>query len=133
MKTIFALTVILLFFSPLAAFGQTKDRLKIYAKVLDIPESSFDQEEEPRAHAYIIIKYKVLRVLKGTYAEDEIKVAHGIGSRRKLHVNDEVILEVKPTIEFRETAEILKEAGTDRSEESIADFIFVKFIRHSDR
>jgi hypothetical protein len=129
MKKMIVFLLSLLLFIPISTcMGQDSNRyLTIKAEVIRIPESSFDNEKEPLAFSYIILTYKVLKVCKGEYVGDEIKIAHGVTSRKKLKVGDEVTLEVNPTNEFREIKEILQESGTIRSEESIADYIFVEF------
>jgi hypothetical protein len=131
MKKLIIFLFLLPFISIFTCMGQDSNRyLRIKAKVVRIPESSFDQEKEPPEFSYVILTYKVLKVCKGDYNEGEIKVAQGV-SRRKLKEGDEVTLEVKSTKEFREAAEILQKSGISRSEESIADYIFVKFKKSS--
>lgn len=128
MKKLIIFLFLLLFIPIFTCMGQDSNRyLRIRAEVMRIPESSFDQEKESLEFSYVILTYKVLKVCKGEYNGDEIKVAHGVASRKKLKEGDEVTLEVNPTKEFREVAEFLQESGISRSEESIADYIFVKF------
>jgi hypothetical protein len=111
--------------------GQETNRyLTIRAEVVNIPESSFDQEKEPLEFSYVTLTYKVLKVCKDEYNENEIKVAHGISSLKKLKIGDKVTIEVKPTKEFREVTEFLRESGINRSEESISDYVFVKFKKY---
>jgi hypothetical protein len=128
MKSTIVFALISSLFAPLATSGQsTIDYLKIRGKVVSIEESGYEAEKEPRENAYVFVHYKVLKVCKGVYDGEEIKVAHGIASLKRLKVDDQIELKIKPTSEFREVAELLREVGISRREESIADFIFVKF------
>ena len=93
---------------------------------MEIPESSWDDEEHLPEFAYVVLTYKVLEVCGGDYEGGEIKVAQGAFSKRKLKAGDEIALLVKPTREFREVAEALKKAGMgSRSEADITDYIVV--------
>lgn len=111
------------------AWGQ-KDSTPIILKVevKDIPKSEFDGESAWPEGAFILIKYKVLKVIRGSFDRGEISVAHGIGSRRALNVGEHLVIEVKRTTEFREVAEFLKIAGDETFDRSPPDFVFVRFV-----
>ena len=100
---------------PRNSYEPEPPHLKIKAKVMEIPETIYDQEPEPPQFLFVNLKYKVLGMCEGEYYEDEIKVAQGVVSKRKLKVGDEIILEVKTTTEFREVAEKLRQVRENRS------------------
>jgi hypothetical protein len=121
---------ILCLFLCLVAFGQIdKKNLIIRAKVEKIPDGSFDEDIDTAPEGrYHIITYEVVKVCTGIYEKPHIKIAHGVKSTKKLKIGDEIVIEVKPTTEYREMAkELLEDFGVERSEDYLADFSFVKF------
>lgn len=100
---------------PRSSYEPEPPHLKIKAKVMKIPETAYDQEPEPPQLLFVNLKYKVFGMCEGEYYGDEIKVAQGVVSKRKLKVGDEIILEVKTTTEFREVAEVLRQVRKNRS------------------
>jgi len=129
MKLLVALSTILFLSYPLMVSGQRENDncLIVRSRVVAIPDSGFFREGSPPEGAYVIINYKVLKVLKGSYEDDEIKVSHGVMSARKVNIGDQVVLEVKPYKDLREEAEFFREVGLEKSEDRIADFVFVRF------
>jgi hypothetical protein len=128
-KLVVNLSAILLLSYPLMVYGQRENEncLIIRSRILEVPDSSFSRENSPPEGAYVVVKYRVLKVLKGSYENDEIKVAQGVSSSRNLRVGDQVVLEVKLFKDLREEADFLREFGIERSDERIADFVFVRF------
>lgn len=112
----------------LPSFSQ-KDtcHLIIQVEVLSVPETSFDIAAPPD-HAVVIVGYKVKKVLSGIYMNEEIRIAQGVGTLQKIREGDELIVTVRATDEFRESARILREMGIEnRSDDSISDYILVEF------
>jgi hypothetical protein len=123
------LFILCLFFNSIS-FGQIeKENLIIRVKVEKIPDGTFDEEVDSAPEGrYHIITYRVMKVCGGIYENAQIKIAHGVKSTKKLKIDDEIVIEVKPTTEYREMAkELLEDFGVERSEDYLADFSFVKF------
>jgi hypothetical protein len=113
------------------SFGQKKHNLiTMKVKVLKVPEITFDEEHGPPEDEYSIVKYKVLKIYAGEYAEENIKVAHFGETTKDLRVGDEVCSQFEATTRFRETAKSAVEAfGIVIAEEDLADFLFIKSER----
>lgn len=125
-------SIFLLWFPLITEAQNINQNLRIRARIIAIPSNGFNSSEEPPQFSYVPLKYKVLRVCKGGDLKDgaEIIVAHGPANVRKLKVGDELVLEIKWTRDFRETAEILGDNGIKDGEEFIADYIFLRFAKY---
>jgi hypothetical protein len=123
------LAMLLLFSSPLIVSAQQENDncLIVRSRVLEVPDSGFFRETYPPEGAYVIVTYKVLKVLKGSYEDDDIKVSHGVISSRKLRVGDQVVMEIKPFKDLREEADFFRGLGVEMSEDRLADFVLVQF------
>jgi hypothetical protein len=118
-----------LLIAPVSIVAGGKDQLVIKVKVEKIQESAFAPEVEPPEDSYLVVVYKVLKVCKGKYQEDEIKGAHFGDTTKDLKIGDELFIRIKPTQRFRETAKFaLEDFGIVIPEESLADFVFVETI-----
>ena len=120
----FLLVAVFVFVSGPICFGQGKD-LIVKVKVVKVPRDLYAKGVIPPESSSRIVIYKVLAVCSGKYAEEEIKVAYRGGGERKLKVDDELIIKIEPTTNYRDMAKFLRmDLGIVIPEVSIADFEF---------
>lgn len=104
---------------------QTKEPI-IILKGEILEYTKYDESEASNAErVFQTIVYKVLKVYKGKYSEEKIRVAHHPSSARNFKIGDKVCLKLKKSQELVQFYNDLRDSGANAPENMDVQYIYI--------
>lgn len=121
---LFAVSMIFLSYIPIS---QGNGKI-IILKGKIIKFTKYDESEAADAEGiFQVIEYKVVKVYKGKYKDETIKVAHHVSTARDFNLGDEICIKVKESEALIKFYNDLREAGVNVPKDEDAKYVYIGF------